>query len=122
MDEIKKNCQRCNNEFLITSEQYNYLKKKAEEYEEELILPKFCEKCRELKELIKSIPKKIQQVVNLLIQTEKDVEKQKKLKIVFGLALKEIRFNLINFGFMEKKDEQRTEDKTRSRMENTKRS
>lgn len=97
--ELKRRCGRCNKEFEISKKEYKILKKIAKEKRQELVFPKFCLECRRFKREVKQIPFAVQKIVNSLIENKPDKEIEKKLRLIFGLMRKEIRFHLENYGF-----------------------
>ncbi len=102
--DIKIKCKRCKKQFDVSESEYAYLKRKSQELKSEFILPKLCNDCRIIKEQVKSIPMKIQTICNLLVeQKEFNVEDSKRqIMLIFGLARKQMKENLINFGFIDK--------------------
>lgn len=99
---IKIKCKRCKKEFEVQQAQYDYLKKKSEEFKSEFILPKLCDNCRIIKEQVKSIPMKIQIICNGILEKTKDEEVKKEIMLLFGLARKQMKENLVNYGFIDK--------------------
>lgn len=100
--ELKIKCKRCKKDFLLEEKQYNYLKYKAEELKSELILPKLCHDCRIIKEQVKSIPIKMQNICNQILQVSKEENVKKDVMLLFGLARKQMKENLMVFGFIDK--------------------
>ena len=100
--ELKIKCKRCKKDFLLEEKQYNYLKYKAEELKSELILPKLCHDCRIIKEQAKSIPIKMQNLCNQILQVSKEENVKKDVMLLFGLARKQMKENLMVFGFIDK--------------------
>jgi len=103
---LKKTCTRCKKDFEITPREYDFYKKIARKEKKEVTLPKYCESCRSIKSHLKSIPLKICQVCRSMDKIVKDENITRKLMQIYGLAMKQMRQNLINFDFLkEKKDE-----------------
>jgi len=102
--DIKIKCKRCKKEFVMLPAQFNYLKKKSEELKSELILPKLCDECRIVKEQVKSIPMKIQMICNGILEKSKDAEVNKDVMLLFGLARKQMKESLVNYGFIDKSE------------------
>jgi len=102
--EVKIRCKRCKKDFVILTEQYKYLQKKATEMKTELILPKLCEPCRMIKEQVKSIPMKMQMICNGILEKSKDAEVNKDVMLLFGLARKQMKESLVNYGFIDKEE------------------
>ena len=100
---MKLTCRRCQTSFEIKKEEFEFLKNKAEEKKNEFIMPKLCDRCRTLKKTIKSIPIKIQQLCNVLLEdTTLTSEVKNNLRVIFGLASKEMKQNMVAFGFIER--------------------
>jgi delta-aminolevulinic acid dehydratase/porphobilinogen synthase len=100
--EIKIQCKRCKKEFVMLPAQYHYLKKKSEEMKSELVLPKLCDNCRMIKEQVKSIPMKMQMICNGILEKSKDGNVNKDVMLLFGLARKQMKESLVNYGFIDK--------------------
>lgn len=98
---MKINCKRCKKEVEISTEQLEYLRKKSKELKTELVLPKLCNECRLTKEQIKSIPMKIQSICNDILNKSKDNEVNNNVMLIFGLARKQMRDNLVNYRFID---------------------
>ena len=110
--EMKIICQRCKKSFILTRKQHQFLSEMAKKKKTELILPKFCSECRILRMEIKSIPKKIQQLCNILLGKDyiKDEDK-KMIRVIYGLTRKEVKYHLLSYGFMNDKKNDKKEDK-----------
>jgi delta-aminolevulinic acid dehydratase/porphobilinogen synthase len=102
--ELNIRCKRCKKNFILEDKQYVYLKRKAEELKSQLILPKLCHECRIIREEIKSIPMKMQNICNQILQTSKEETVKKDVMLLFGLASKQIKESLTAFGFIDKKE------------------
>lgn len=102
MMEIKIKCKRCKKSFEMTPAQYSYLLKKSKEMKTDLVLPKLCDNCRIIKEQIKSIPVKMQMICNGILERSKDGSINEDIMLIFGLARKQMKENLICFGFIDK--------------------
>lgn len=102
--EIKIKCKRCKKDVVIDEAQYAYLNKKAKEMKTELILPKLCDDCRIVKEQVKSIPMKMQVICNQILEKSKDGEVNKDIMLLFGLARKQMKESLTNYGFIDKNE------------------
>lgn len=100
--DFKIKCKRCKKEFVLDEKQYLYLKRKAEELKSQLILPKLCHDCRIVKEQTKSIPMKMQNICNQILQMSKEDAVKKDVMLLFGLARKQMKENLMVFGFIDK--------------------
>ena len=103
--ELKIKCKRCKKDFDIPEDQYAYLSKKAKEMKTELILPRLCDNCRTVKEQVKSIPMKMQIICNEILEKSKDSEVNKDVMLLFGLARKQMKESLVNYGFIDKTEE-----------------
>lgn len=99
---MKLKCKRCKKDFEISEAQYNYLKNKAKELNAEFIAPKLCDSCRLIKEQVKSIPMKIQIICNSILEKSKEDEVKRDIMLLFGLARKQMKENLTNYGFIDK--------------------
>jgi len=100
--EIKIRCKRCKKDFEMLPTQYGYLVKKSKEMKTELVLPKLCDACRMIKEQVKSIPMKMQMICNNILEKSKDAEVNKDVMLLFGLARKQMKESLTNYGFIDK--------------------
>lgn len=98
-------CKRCKKIFELDIKQYEYLKQKSKELKSDLILPKLCHECRIIKEQTKSIPMKIQVICNGILQQSKEEAVKKDVMLIFGLARKQMKENLMAYGFIDKKEE-----------------
>jgi len=101
---VKIKCKRCGKEFEMLPAQYRYLIKKSTEMKTELILPKLCDPCRMIKEQVKSIPIKMQTICNEVLKMSRDIEINKNVMLLFGLARKQMKENLTCYGFISKKE------------------
>jgi len=102
--ELKIKCKRCKKDFEIDVSQYEYLKRKAIEMKIELILPKLCDNCRMVKEQVKSIPTKMQIICNGILEKSKDADVNKDIMLLFGLARKQMKESLVNYGFIDREE------------------
>ena len=100
--EIKTKCRRCKKEFTVSADQIRYLTKKAKEMKTEAAMPKLCDNCRVIKAQVKSIPMKMQMICNGILEKSKDADVNKDIMLLFGLARKQLKESLVNYGFIAK--------------------